>query len=147
MRWQVCQAMYKQSGSRPALLSSLNVCFVDKPAVEGLDRFPYGRDSGRIEVISSPVPLFSLLRCAFDRLDEQFVVFGYSLLVPEAVVAIYLVSENGLARNGRNTFPFEYGEVVLRGGRQDNLKRKRQVPFPPVSDKMQLDVVIILVLG
>lgn len=107
--------MYKQTGSRPALLSSLNVCFIDKPAVEGFHRLPDGGDGSRKQVISGLVPLFLLLGGTFDSLDgsERFIVFVLSFLTPVRIVTVNLVRKDGLACNSRDTLPFENGQVVL----------------------------------
>lgn len=141
--------MNNESGRRPAFLSSLNVCFIDKPTVEGFYRFSDRRNSSGIDVISRLIPLFFLLGSPFDSLDrsEQFIAFDFSLRIPVRIVAIDLVRKNLLSGNGGNTIPFEHGEVVLRGGRQDNLIRERQMPFPPIPDKMQLETIVILILG
>lgn len=141
--------MNNESGSRPALLSSLNVCFIDKPTVEGFYRFSDRRNSSGIDVISSLVSLFFLLGSPFDSLDgsEQFIAFDFSLPIPERIVTVYLVREDSLSGDRGNTFPFEHGEVVLRCGRQGNLIRERQMPFPPIPDKMQFETIVILILG
>lgn len=60
--------MYKQYVRRPVLLSSLNICFIDKPSEEGLDGFSYGRYGGGIYVISGLVPLLLRKTGAFDSL-------------------------------------------------------------------------------
>ncbi len=93
----------------------MNVCFIDKPAVEGFHRLPDGRDGGRKQVISGLVPLFLFLGGTFDGLDgsEKIIVFAFSLLTPVRIVTINLIRKDGLACNSRDTLPFEYGEVVL----------------------------------
>ena len=107
--------MHKQPGSRPALLSSLNVCFIDKPAVEGLNRLSYRRDSSRIQFVCGLIPLFLFFGCPLDSLDrsEQFIVLNISLIVPVRIVTIYFVCKDCLAGNRRDTLTLKHRKVVL----------------------------------
>lgn len=107
--------MHKQLGSRPALLSSLNGCFIDKPAVEGLNRLSCRRDSSRIQFVCGLIPLFLFFGCPpLDSLDrsEQFIVFNISLIVPVRIVTIYFVCKDGLAGNRRDTLTLKHRKVV-----------------------------------
>lgn len=73
--------MYKQSSSRPALLSSLNFCVVDKPAEERFGRFFDGGYCSGKEIFSSLVPLFIFHSRTFDGLDKS-----------EQLIALYTLS-------------------------------------------------------
>ena len=115
--------MYKQFGSRPALLNSLNACFNNKPAEECFDRFSDGGYGSGKDAIISLVSLFLLYSHTFDGLDrsKQLIAFVCFLFIPKRIVLIYLVGEYRLSLNCGNAFTSEYGEVVLRCVRQDNL--------------------------
>lgn len=78
--------MYKESGSRPIPISSLNVCRSVKPVEERLNRFPYRRYGRREQVICDLVPQLFLLGCSIDGLDQSKKTVAFGLVLPFPVI-------------------------------------------------------------
>lgn len=115
--------MNNESGSRPASVSSLNICLFVKPTEESLDRLPDGRYGRREQVIGSFVPLLFLIGSTFEGLDW---------------------SEDGLPFKERDAIPLEYSQVVLGCRGQYDLVWERDMPFAPESDKMHFEAMAVL---
>lgn len=74
--------MYKESGSRPIPISSLNICRFVKPVEESFNRFSYRGYGRREQVICGLVPLLSLLGGAIDGLDQSQKTVAFGLVLP-----------------------------------------------------------------
>ena len=71
--------MNKESDSRPASVSSLNICLFVNPTEESLNRHPDGRYGRREQAIGSFVPLLFLIGSTFDSIDwgEETIASGF----------------------------------------------------------------------
>ena len=109
--------MNKESASRAALTSSLNICFFVQPAEESLNGFPDRRNGVRIKVISGLASLLFFFKSPFDGFDRSIKHIGLiaSFLLPVVTAPVYLVSEDILVEKVRHTFAPEDLQVIPGG--------------------------------
>ena len=86
--------MNKETASRAALTSSLNISFFVQPTEESLNGFPDRRNGMRIKVISGLASLFFFFRSPFDGLDGSIELIGLVASLPllKAGSVLYVIN-------------------------------------------------------
>ena len=110
--------MNKETASRAALTSSLNISFFVQPTEESLNGFP-----------------------------KEFIGLIASFLLPVVTASVYLVSEDLLVEKIRHAFALEDLQVILGSRRQRYLARMRKMSFPAIAYHVKLHPMIVQVLG